>query len=103
MSESRPRILAFKSPSCSPCRALAPILEALADRYAGQVDLELIDTWEKPEVAAYYHVTSVPTLLGLVGDQVVQQQVGYAGADRVEALFARLAWQSESTIRVENT
>ena len=91
MSLRRPRILAFKSPSCPPCRALAPILKALADRYAGRVDLEWVDTLEKPEMAAHYHVTSVPTLLGLVGDRVITQQVGYAGADRVEALFAQLA------------
>ncbi len=86
-----PRILAFSSPGCAPCRAMKPVLERLSAQYGDGVEVVHIDTWADPDAAARYHVTSVPTLLGVVGESVVAQQIGYAGEARVEAFFQQLA------------
>lgn len=87
---SRITLFAFKSPSCPPCRALAPVLERLAEKYRARVDVRVVDTHEDIDTADAYHVRSVPTLIAVAGGQVIEQQVGYAGAGRVEALFERV-------------
>ncbi len=90
-TDARPiTLLAFKSPSCPPCRALAPVLERLAERYRGRVDVRVVDTHEDIATADAYHVRSVPTLIALAGGEVLEQQVGYAGPGRVEAMFERV-------------
>lgn len=87
MTDDLPTILSFKSAHCAPCRALEPVLDSLAERYAGRIHVRVIDTNENMTEAARFGVMSVPTLIGVADGTVVAQQVGYAGPDRVEALF----------------
>lgn len=60
---SRPAIVDFYATWCGPCRALAPILEELAEEYAGEVDFYKVDIDREEELAAAFGVRSVPTLL----------------------------------------
>ena len=86
-----PRILVFKSTWCPPCTAMTPALERLSAQLAGRVEVEVLDTTEHMAVAARHNVMAVPTLVGLVGEQVVAHEVGYAGPARLEDLFERVA------------
>jgi thioredoxin len=47
---------------CGPCRAIAPLVEELAEALAGRVMLMKINVDENPGLAARYHVRSVPTI-----------------------------------------
>ena len=51
---------------CPPCRKLSPVIDALADEYAGRVKVVKLNVDESPEVAGRYSIFSIPTLL-LVG------------------------------------
>ncbi|HEY8144402.1 MAG TPA: thioredoxin domain-containing protein [Kofleriaceae bacterium] len=86
-----PVVVQFTASWCAPCRRLAPVLRELADRHAGRVALVVVDVEASPDLAQAYRVTSMPTLLGFRGGQVVAQQVGFSGRARVEELFAELA------------
>src|SRR5207245_10715634 len=48
---------------CGPCRAIAPVLEALAEASEGQVTLMKVNVDENPGLAARYDVRSIPTIL----------------------------------------
>lgn len=48
---------------CGPCRALAPLLETCASLYAPEVKFVKVDIEGSPEVAEFYGVSAVPTLL----------------------------------------
>lgn len=60
---SRPAIIDFYADWCGPCHALAPILERVAQKYQGRVDIYKIDTEASPELAALFGIRGIPSLL----------------------------------------
>lgn len=60
---SRPAIIDFYADWCAPCRALAPVLEEVAQEYAGQVDVYKVNTETDPELAALFEVRGIPAIL----------------------------------------
>lgn len=60
---SRPAIIDFYADWCGPCRALAPVLEDVADSYKGRVDVYKVDTEASPELAALFGVRGIPAIL----------------------------------------
>lgn len=60
---------------CGPCRMIAPVLEEVA---AQRPDVKVckVNVDEEQELAASYHVSSIPTLLVFKKGQVVKQSVG---------------------------
>lgn len=83
-------IVDFAAPWCGPCVQLDRVLDQLADRYRGRVEVVSVNIEAEPDLAQRYGVRSVPTLLAFRGGTVVGQQVGFSRASRVEELFAEL-------------
>jgi thioredoxin 1 len=61
---------------CGPCRAIAPLLEELAEASEGRVTLMKVNIDENPGLAARYHIRSIPTNLFVKNGQVVDRVVG---------------------------
>ena len=59
----KPCIVDFYATWCGPCKMLAPVLDELADEYAGQVDIYKVNVDEEEELAALFGIRSVPSLL----------------------------------------
>lgn len=59
----RPAIVDFYATWCGPCKMLSPVLEELADEYAGKIDIYKVNVEEEEELAGVFGVRSVPTLL----------------------------------------
>ena len=69
---SRPEVLAFTASWCVPCQRAKPVLVQI--QVAG-VDVEIIDIDARPDLAAKYAVTSVPTFFVYVcGKSTVRTQ-----------------------------
>ncbi len=64
------------SNSCPPCRALAPTVSSLADKYAGRVTVCKVDIEQLPALAEQYQVSAVPTLLIIRDGVLVKRLVG---------------------------
>ncbi len=71
-----PVLVDFYSPTCGPCRAMAPVLDTLAGKYVGRVIVAKLDTSIHRTTAARYRIRGVPTLLFFSNGQVVDQVVG---------------------------
>jgi thioredoxin 1 len=61
---------------CGPCRIVAPIVEVLADEYAGQVTVGKLDVDQHQRIATQYNVRSIPTILFFRAGKVVDQVIG---------------------------
>ena len=67
----------FWAPWCGPCRQLTPVIERIADQFAGQVAVGKINVDENPDLAVKYDVQTIPRILIFKGSETaVYEHVG---------------------------
>jgi len=81
------KLLKFWAPWCVPCTAMKPTVEAAVDG----IDIELVDVNvdEDPDSAREYKVRSIPTLILVKGEEVVDRLTGRASLAQVRALLSQ--------------
>lgn len=75
---------------CNPCRAIAPVLEELAQSSKGGVTLAKVNVDEQPALAARYGIRSIPTILFIKDGKVADQVIGAVPKAQVQAKLASL-------------
>lgn len=79
LQAKEPVIVDFTAAWCPPCQMMAPVVEKLADEFAGKVKIGKLDTDENQDIAIRYGVSGIPTL-GLFRDgRLVDRMVGFPG------------------------
>ena len=78
MASSIPVFVDFWAEWCCPCRMVSPVIEELANEYAGKINFVKVNVDENNELASKYNVFSIPTLALFNKGQIVAQQVGAA-------------------------
>lgn len=73
-----PVLVDFWAPWCGPCRMVGPIVEELADEYAGKFKIGKLNTDENADVPASFQIRGIPTLMVFKGGKLVNQIVGAA-------------------------
>ncbi|MFU8788337.1 MAG: thioredoxin TrxA [Methylobacter sp.] len=61
---------------CGPCKMIAPILDEIANDYAGKLTVAKINIDENPETPQHYGVRGIPTLMLFKGGEVEATKVG---------------------------
>lgn len=59
----KPCIIDFYTTWCGPCKRLAPVMEELAEKYCDQIVIYKVDTERERELAMYFGIRSIPTIL----------------------------------------
>lgn len=75
---------------CQPCKTLSPLLEKLAAEYAGRLVLAKIDVDANPRISQAFGVQSIPTVVAVVGGQVVPLFMGALPEPQIRAYFDEL-------------
>ena len=73
---SLPILVDFYSPTCGPCKSIAPVIVNLSKEYLGRVIIAKLDTSTNPGTAMHYQIRGVPSLLFFKNGQIVDQIVG---------------------------
>jgi thioredoxin 1 len=79
------------APWCGPCRAMAPIIDELAAKWAGRVAFAKLNTDHNPRTAQQFAIMSIPTLLIFQGGQFVDQVVGLPPKAQLVQMLSPLA------------
>lgn len=82
---------------CGPCQMVAPIVEELANEYAGKLRVMKLNTDENPEIAGRYQVMSIPTILFFKNGQAVEKLVGARPKRQFKEVIDALLTQSSAT------
>jgi thioredoxin 1 len=72
---------------CGPCRMLSPVVDELAEQYAGKVKFGKINVDEQPRLAMTYNVQSIPTLLLFKDGQPVNKSIGVVPKSSIEQML----------------
>lgn len=73
INSTRPVLVDFFAPWCSPCKMLAPVIDEVGSELDKVIDIAKVDIDTDAGIADYYSVSSVPTLILLNnGDEKIR-------------------------------
>ena len=73
---------------CGPCRAVSPILDAIATEHSDKIKIVKLNVDDNPQMAMKYQITSIPAMKVFRGGEVVKTVIGAKPKPALEADLA---------------
>ena len=90
LKSDKPVMVDFWATWCGPCVMAGPVVDELADDYAGKVVIGKLDVDANQATAQQYGVMSIPTVIMFKDGKEVARKVGFAGRPMYENLIKQV-------------
>ena len=74
----------FYADWCGPCKMIAPVISAIAEKYADKLKVGKVNVDDNMTLAQKYRVASIPTLLYFEGGELKKQNLGFMTPEEIE-------------------
>lgn len=83
ISSNTPTLVDFYADWCGPCKMLSPVIEKVAKKMEGKVNVLKVDVDKNQQVAMEYEVMSIPTMILFHEGKIVWKGVGFMSEDQI--------------------
>ncbi len=90
LNSELPVVVDFYADWCGPCKMIGPVIEQLAEAYAGKIKVGKVNVDENMELASKYRIMSIPAIMFFKNGEVQDQIIGAVPKAQIEAKFQAL-------------
>ena len=76
-----------RQPWCGPCRGLAPVIDEIAQEYAGRANVYKMNVDDSPMTPGRFGIRAIPTLIVFKNGEIVEQVTGAVGKSNITAML----------------
>lgn len=87
---TEPVLVDFWAPWCGPCRMLSPIIEQIADEFAGKAKVCKLNTDDARDTAVEFSISAIPTVILFKDGQVQKKWVGLTSKKDISEAINKL-------------